>query len=278
MITTFPEASNTPLNPRKYRWLDDEPSDTGDPRGNSDAPLPAIPNPVDARIPSYKEKLIGNSPLPAEEEAIIDEDEIEILDGDVQKTVIDEIINIDFSKRIRDLVIKSLDQIVVVKLLGCCIGYNTLRNKLYELWKPSQAFRLIDIENDYFLLSFKSLSDFLHAVAGGPWTIFGSYLTVEPWTEDFSMAQPYSQKVIAWIRLPGLPPLVSKLIINGQVQLVEYESLPMICFSCGKYGHNPDSFPERDVSTEGCPNSEPVQSVQHLCHETDSYGLWMLVE
>ncbi|KAK8601041.1 hypothetical protein V6N12_050886 [Hibiscus sabdariffa] len=137
MITTFLEASNTLLNPRKHRRLDDEPPDTGDPRGNSDVAIPAIPNPVGTRMLSYKEKFTGNSRLLAKEEEIFDEDEIEILDGDVQKEVIDGIINIEFSERIRDLAIESLDQTVVVKLLGRLIGYNTLRSKLYELWKPS---------------------------------------------------------------------------------------------------------------------------------------------
>lgn len=32
-------------------------------------------------------------------------------------------------------------------------------------------------------------------------------------------------------------PLVSQAMINGEVQRVEYEALPTICFSCGKYGH-----------------------------------------
>ncbi|KAK8502025.1 hypothetical protein V6N12_003374 [Hibiscus sabdariffa] len=157
MITTFPESRDSPLNPRKHRRLDDEPPDSSDPRGESDKALPTIPKPVDAQ-----------------EEEVLDEDEIEILDGDVQKAVIDGIINIEFSERIQDLAIKSLDQTILVKLLGQRIGYNTLRSKLYDLWKPSQAFRLMDIENDYFLVPIKSRSDFLHAVTGdayGPWMV-----------------------------------------------------------------------------------------------------------
>ncbi|KAL4302754.1 hypothetical protein GQ457_10G008390 [Hibiscus cannabinus] len=150
-------------------------------------------------MPLYKDKLTGHSRLPTEDKENIDEDEIEILKGDVSKTMVDGIISIDFFERVRILAIKSFDQIVVVKLLGRHIGYNTQHKKLYELRKLTQAFRLMDIENDYFLVTFRSRSDYFHVIVGGPWVIFGSYLTVEPWTEDFSTVQPYSRKVVAWI-------------------------------------------------------------------------------
>ncbi|KAK8569003.1 hypothetical protein V6N12_007536 [Hibiscus sabdariffa] len=148
-------------------------------------------------MPSYKEKLTGHSRLPTKDEENFDEDEIEILEGNVSKTVVDGIIRIDFSDRVRNLAIKSFDQTVVVKLLRRRIGYNTLRSKLYNLWKSAQAFRLMDIKNDYFLVTFRSRTNYLNVIAGGPWIIFGSYLTIEPWTEDFSTAQPYPRR---WLR------------------------------------------------------------------------------
>ncbi|KAK8515936.1 hypothetical protein V6N12_066776 [Hibiscus sabdariffa] len=151
MIAEFQEENNSSLNPRKHRRLDDEPSDTGDLHGPSPPVLPA-----DSRLPSYKEKLTGHSRLPDEDEENFDDDEIEILEGDVSKTVADGIISIAFSERVWNLSTKSYDQIVVVKLLGCRIGYNTLRVKLYDLWKPAQAFRLMNIENDHFLVTFRS--------------------------------------------------------------------------------------------------------------------------
>ncbi|KAK9028213.1 hypothetical protein V6N11_068023 [Hibiscus sabdariffa] len=170
-MENFTELNNFPQNPRKHRRLDDEPTDTDNPRGTD----PTVPltnaAPSEQRIPSYRDKLTGTSRMPAEEEEILDEDDFEILEGDVKRSVVDGIINIDFSTRVQDLAVKSLDRTIVVKLLGRRIGFNTLRGKLYELWKPSQPFRLMDIENDYFLVTFKAHSDFLNAIAGGPWTI-----------------------------------------------------------------------------------------------------------
>ncbi|KAK9019640.1 hypothetical protein V6N11_054155 [Hibiscus sabdariffa] len=38
-------------------------------------------------------------------------------------------------------------------------------------------------------------------------------------------------------------PLISKLLVNSRIQIVEHESLPTICFVCGKYGHVKDICP-----------------------------------
>ncbi|KAG8493210.1 hypothetical protein CXB51_010587 [Gossypium anomalum] len=46
--------------------------------------------------------------------------------------------------------------------------------------------------------------DYGKILTQGPWIIFGQYLTVQPWTKDFTPLQPYPSLVMAWIRLPGL--------------------------------------------------------------------------
>ncbi|KAE8711854.1 Detected protein of confused Function [Hibiscus syriacus] len=43
------------------------------------------------------------------------------------------------------------------------------------------------------------------ATPKGPWTVFGHYLTIEPWSPDFSTTQPQPNEVTAWICLPGFP-------------------------------------------------------------------------
>ncbi|MBA0819824.1 hypothetical protein Gohar_000014, partial [Gossypium harknessii] len=39
--------------------------------------------------------------------------------------------------------------------------------------------------------------------------------------------------------------LISQVLINGKIQKIEYENLPMVCFSCGRYGHNREVYSNR---------------------------------
>ncbi|KAH1091209.1 hypothetical protein J1N35_018466 [Gossypium stocksii] len=49
-------------------------------------------------------------------------------------------------------------------------------------------------------------------------------------------------------------PLVSKININGHIQRIEYESLPIVCFNCGIFGHNSDMC-------KGTENNSPESGV-----------------
>ncbi|KAK9042856.1 hypothetical protein V6N11_071211 [Hibiscus sabdariffa] len=180
----------------------------------------------------------------------------------------------------------------------------------------------MDIQNDYFLVTFRSRSDYLKALSGGPSTIFGHYLTVDPWTADFSATVPFPTKVVVWIRLPGLPvilykksiiteigecigpvvkmdfhtecgrrgrfarmavridlgkPLISKILINERLQLVEYESLPIICFKCGRYGHLLENC--RDFESK-LQLEEPMEApvIPEQVKPASPFGPWMVVE
>ncbi|KAL4362857.1 hypothetical protein GQ457_04G023510 [Hibiscus cannabinus] len=43
------------------------------------------------------------------------------------------------------------------------------------------------------------------------------------------------------IKVDLCKPLASMIIINGNMQLTEYESLPLVYFHCGQYGHTQDT-------------------------------------
>ncbi|PPD91981.1 hypothetical protein GOBAR_DD11073 [Gossypium barbadense] len=97
-----------------------------------------------------------------------------------------------------------METIVVLKILGRSFGYATLHNLINNLWRLVKPFHLMDIENEYFLLKFHAIEDYNRVSTRGPWIIYGQYLTVQPWTKDFSPSQSYPSIVMAWIRLPGL--------------------------------------------------------------------------
>ncbi|KAK8523616.1 hypothetical protein V6N12_013701 [Hibiscus sabdariffa] len=52
--------------------------------------------------------------------------------------------------------------------------------------------------------------DYLKVLTEGPWTIFGHYITVEPWSTDFNPLQASASRVMAWVRLSGLPATLFK--------------------------------------------------------------------
>ncbi|KAK8492814.1 hypothetical protein V6N12_037931 [Hibiscus sabdariffa] len=122
--------------------------------------------------PSYKDTLMASdSSHQASGNVFTDNEEVALVDSDVTRSMVDGLISIVFSERVQALAVKNFDLTVVFKLLGHHIGYNTLRSRLLDIWKPTKAFRLMDIKNDYFLVTFKSRSDYSNAISGGPWDV-----------------------------------------------------------------------------------------------------------
>ncbi|MFQ6651500.1 hypothetical protein Gotur_023803 [Gossypium turneri] len=100
---------------------------------------------------SWKDKLLGRrGPGPSDGANDMD---LEIEDGDILRSTIN--------------------------------GYGVLHNRIYSLLEPSQPFRLMDVENGYYLVQFQNRDDYDMALTQGPWIVFRHYLTVQPWTVDF---------------------------------------------------------------------------------------------
>ncbi|KAK3218142.1 hypothetical protein Dsin_012112 [Dipteronia sinensis] len=88
-----------------------------------------------------------------------------------------------------------------------------------------------------------------------------------------------------YVELDITKPLKSSLNIGNRVIKVEYESLGLICFKCGRVGHSKDSCVEVCVSRNegesvfvkelglGGPTVDPSLNGA----KTDSYGLWIHV-
>ncbi|PPD96076.1 hypothetical protein GOBAR_DD06901 [Gossypium barbadense] len=109
-----------------------------------------------------------------------------------------------FQSRFNSLfLLKDMASTVVVKLLGRNIGYFTLHNWIFSLWKPFLPFQLMDIKNGYFLVKFQSMADYEKVLTQGSWIVFGQYLTVQSWTLNFDPLQPFPHVVMTWTRLPS---------------------------------------------------------------------------
>ncbi|KAE8710075.1 hypothetical protein F3Y22_tig00110328pilonHSYRG01226 [Hibiscus syriacus] len=111
----------------------------------------------------------------------INDDEIVVFEEDY---VIDKLCvfpTIRFSEKVHDQIDKNMRNVIIVRLLGRMIGYKALLNRIKALWKPIGEIQLIDLENNYFLVKFADEDDYTK-VTEGSWTIYGSYLTVQPWS------------------------------------------------------------------------------------------------
>jgi hypothetical protein len=94
---------------------------------------------------------------------------------------------------------------VIVKMLGRKIGYKALENRLKQMWVRSGVINIVDLGNDYFLVTFTSKEDQYHAMMNGPWLIYDHYLTVREWTPNFNPSDDHIEKVAVWVRFSGLP-------------------------------------------------------------------------
>lgn len=156
---------------------------------------------VDSTV-TWRDKLVGSPSTKIMESEY--EDDLEVLEGDIQTYISNGTPSIDLLNRIFKILAQDMANTVVIKLLGRSIGFSVLQSKIYNLWKPSSSFHLMDIKNGYFLASFQNKYDCEKVLSEGPWIIFGQYLTVQPWTLSFNPAQNFPSTVMTWIRLPGL--------------------------------------------------------------------------
>ena len=77
-------------------------------------------------------------------------------------------------------------------------------------------------------------------------------------------------------------PLVPKIQVDDHLIYVEYEGLPLICFHCGRYGHQKDNCPENPARVTATPVVPPAPanapaSTSAVPHDEPQFGDWMLV-
>ena len=72
-------------------------------------------------------------------------------------------------------------------------------------WRPEGKMRMIDLDNDVFLVYFNNPQDYDFALTGGPWMIFNYYLVYHGWDPSFLVTPVLPPKMVVWVRLPKLP-------------------------------------------------------------------------
>ncbi|KAL4367294.1 hypothetical protein GQ457_05G012860 [Hibiscus cannabinus] len=153
---------------------------------------------------SFKQTLLGISDKQRVSESI-EELDVEITDADVRIGGASGLPEIWFSDRVHNEIDSKLAKSMIIRLLGKTIGYRALWNRIMALWTPVGEINLIDLDNEYYLVRFANEEDFQKVLSGGPWMIFGSYLTVQPWSRYFNSAEDHPSHIMVWARLPKLP-------------------------------------------------------------------------
>ena len=90
------------------------------------------------------------------------------------------------------------------------------------------------------------------------------------------------------VRISLSQPLLSQFSLDGKIQRVEYEGLPVICYQCGKYGHNSIGCPSKqtmnkannDTSENIIPanmTGDKDDGVDMHTKNSEKFGPWMMV-
>ncbi|KAH1064796.1 hypothetical protein J1N35_029783 [Gossypium stocksii] len=158
----------------------------------------------------------------------------------------------------------------------------------------------MDIENGYFLVRFQSRVDYDLALTQGSWisryvfqdyqdfftkkrileevgSLIGKVMKLDLRTDSGARGQ--FARISVSIDMDK--PLTSQVLINNKIQRVEFKALPMVYFSCGKYGHLKISCPSSiDRSMAGDKEDSPATVNNEKCPvtENDAFRPWMVVQ
>ena len=92
-----------------------------------------------------------------------------------------------------------------MKLLGRQPSYGFMVKKLRQIWARKGNIDILDLDNDFYLVSFQHNEDYMEALTGGPWVITDAYLIIARWRPEFSPKREKIESVMAWVRFPDLP-------------------------------------------------------------------------
>ncbi|KAI9103629.1 hypothetical protein K1719_023252 [Acacia pycnantha] len=88
--------------------------------------------------------------------------------------------------------------------------------EIETLWERKGNIDVFDLENDFYLVNFQNMEDYMDALTGGPWVIMDAYLNVARWRPEFCPKNARIESVVAWVRFPDLlaPLFNKKFLLN----------------------------------------------------------------
>ncbi|CAI9105147.1 OLC1v1004006C1 [Oldenlandia corymbosa var. corymbosa] len=183
----------TPLQPKPQMDPPKTPSNEPEPT----PPLP--PQPMSFREKILQGKRWMKKPMFEEDHEILmgEGDLIFDLNGPIPKAII--------SEKVEEQLSLPWENVLIVKPMGLSLTLSQIRSRLYTLWYNTDGFAVMDIERDYVMVKFWNEKDAKSILQSGPWMLSNSYLHVQKWDRSFDAVTNKINRMVVWIRLPGLP-------------------------------------------------------------------------
>ncbi|KAH1072275.1 hypothetical protein J1N35_024603 [Gossypium stocksii] len=156
---------------------------------------------------------------------------------------------------------------VVLKLLGRDIDFAALQNKAYGLWRPSQPFQLMDIENGYFLAKFQNSDDSEMVLSQEVLWKFGGMVGKVTKLDFNTNSETKGRYVRMAVYVNLEKPLLSQVLINGIFSVLSMKAYQRCASRVGV------GSPRKTVPMTGT-----CHAVTATTTGTGEFGPWMLVE
>ena len=93
---------------------------------------------------------------------------------------------------------------LIVKLLGQKLGFKMLDSWIRRMWIKQDDVKILDLNENFFLIWFFHESDYNHALYERPWLMANHYLLVQRWRPFFKPIEKKVQKMAVWLCMPDL--------------------------------------------------------------------------
>ncbi|KAI9128235.1 hypothetical protein K1719_001228 [Acacia pycnantha] len=254
---------------------------------------------------SYKDKLLKRDGVGWDHR---ESEDVVVTEGDYLISKEGDILSINLSENVRKVLVGGMTHTLVIKLLGRSIFYGELLQRTQALWQLKGSYQLVDmnVASTSLLLIWRRTTLRVAAWARIPSLSFRYYhkstlcaigkLLGEVVKIDYLIeSRGRGRYARIAIMLDLEQPLVPWIRVDGRTYGVEYEGLPLICFTCGKYSHNKEKCHGEVQSSSATfaqrPGANPADSPRTPAVEARSdsaggrlpepgaplYGLWMQV-